>query len=260
MNSNTPARRVLSTCAVGITTVGLLALGVGAASAHVSVAPASTTEDSYSQLTFSVPNESETAGTNKLEVQLPTETPFTSVRVKPIEGWTAEVVSGDLPEPVTTPDGATVTVAPLSVVWTAEAGAEISQQEYQTFAISVGRLPESGTVVTLPTVQSYTDGSVRAWDEPAVEGGEEPESPAPAFTTTTAAEGEGDHGGTAAAPAAAAGTEEEAADGDSTETVSSEPAASTVPGASNAAGWAGLVAGLLGLAAGVTALVRTRRA
>ncbi|WP_026532981.1 YcnI family copper-binding membrane protein [Arthrobacter sp. H41] len=256
MNSKTPARRALSTCAVGFTTVGLLALGVGTASAHVSVAPASTTENGYSQLTFSVPNESETAGTNKLEVQLPADTPFTSVRVKPIEGWTAEVVSGELPEPVTTPDGATVTVAPLSVVWTAEAGNEISQQEYQTFAISVGRLPESGTVVTLPAVQSYTDGSVRAWDEPAVEGGEEPESPAPAFTTT-AAEGEGAHG---AAPADTAGTEEEEAAASSTGTVDSEPAASTASDGSNAAGWAGLVAGLLGLAAGVTALVRTRRA
>ncbi|WP_026549991.1 YcnI family protein [Arthrobacter sp. Br18] len=258
MNTPSPARRALSTCAVGFATAGLLALGAGAASAHVSVAPASTTEDGYSQLTFSVPNESETAGTNKLEVQLPTAAPFTSVRVKPIEGWTAEVVSGELPEPITTADGATVTTAPLSVVWTADAGAEISQQEYQTFAISVGRLPEAGTIVTLPAVQSYTDGSVRAWDEPSVEGGEEPESPAPAFTTTAAAEGEGGHGAAAAASGKEAGeeTSREAGAG----TVDSEPAVSTAADGSNAAGWAGLVAGLLGLAAGVMALVRTRRA
>ncbi|KQN96745.1 nuclear export factor GLE1 [Arthrobacter sp. Leaf234] len=240
-------RRTLSTSAVALTTAGLMALGLGAASAHVSVAPASTTEDGYSQLTFSVPNESETAATNKLEVQLPTEQPFTSVRVKPMEGWTAEVVTGALPEPVTTADGATLTEAPLSVVWTAEPGAEISQQEYQTFSISVGRLPEAGTTVMLPATQSYTDGDVVEWDDEVVEGAEEPEKPAPSFLTTAAVEGEDGHGAHGAAA-------------ETPEAIDAEPAAaSTDTGSVSAVGWIGLVAGLLGLAAGATALVRTRR-
>lgn len=244
-------RRTLTTGAVALTTVGLMTLGLGVANAHVTVAPASTTEDGYSQLTFSVPNESETAGTNKLEVQLPTEQPFTSVRVKPVEGWTAEVVTGTLPEPVTTADGATLTEAPLSVVWTAEAGSEISQQEYQTFAISVGRLPEAGTTVVLPATQTYTDGEVRAWDEETVEGEAEPESPAPSFVTTVAEEGEEAHG------ASHGGATAEATE--SAEAIAAEPAAASTDTSSSAIGWAGLVAGLLGLAAGVTALARTRR-
>lgn len=246
-NTSLRNRRTLSTSAVALTTAGLMALGLGAASAHVSVAPASTTEDGYSQLTFSVPNESETAATNKLEVQLPTEQPFTSVRVKPMEGWTAEVVTGALPEPVTTADGATLTEAPLSVVWTAEPGAEISQQEYQTFSISVGRLPEAGTTVMLPATQSYTDGDVVEWDDEVVEGAEEPEKPAPSFLTTAAVEGEDGHGAHGAAA-------------ETPEAIDAEPAAaSTDTGSVSAVGWIGLVAGLLGLAAGATALVRTRR-
>lgn len=246
-NTSLRNRRTLSTSAVALTTAGLMALGLGAASAHVSVAPASTTEDGYSQLTFSVPNESETAATNKLEVQLPTEQPFTSVRVKPVEGWTAEVVTGALPEPVTTADGATLTEAPLSVVWTAEPGAEISQQEYQTFSISVGRLPEAGTTVMLPATQSYTDGDVVEWDDEVVEGAEEPEKPAPSFLTTAAVEGEDGHGAHGAAA-------------ETPEAIDAEPAAaSTDTGSASAVGWIGLVAGLLGLAAGATALVRTRR-
>ncbi|MHA7207604.1 YcnI family copper-binding membrane protein [Arthrobacter sp. MDT1-65] len=245
-----PSWRTLTTGAVALTTAGLMALGLGAASAHVTVAPASTTENGYSQLTFSVPNESESAATNKVEVQLPTEQPFTSVRVKPVEGWTAEVVTGALPEPVTTDDGATLTEAPLSVVWTAETGSEISQQQYQTFSISVGRLPGAGSTVMLPATQSYTDGDVVEWNQETVEGAEEPDKPAPSFVTTTAAEGEGAHGGThtAAETPEAIDAEQAAASTDSTDAGSPSPVA-----------WAGLVAGLLGLAAGLAALARTRR-
>ncbi|MBG6225736.1 uncharacterized protein YcnI [Arthrobacter sp. CAN_A2] len=254
MTSSSPSR-ALTTGAVALATVGLMAVGLGAAGAHVGVEPTSTTEDGYAQLTFSVPNESETAGTNKIEVQLPTEQPFTSVRVKPVEGWTAEVVSGALPEPVTTADGATLSEAALSVVWTADPGAEISQQEYQTFSISVGRLPEAGSTVLLPTTQSYTDGEVSEWTQETVEGEEEPEKPAPSFVTTTAAEGEDAHGTHGAADSEATDEAVDAEQAGST----TDAASSTDTGSMSAIGWTGLVAGLLGLAAGVTALVRTRR-
>ena len=47
---------------------GLMAFGASAASAHVRVDPDSTAEGSHTQLTFSVPNESDTAKTSKLEI------------------------------------------------------------------------------------------------------------------------------------------------------------------------------------------------
>ena len=222
---------------------GLMAFGAGAASAHVRVDPDSTAEGSYTQLTFSVPNESDTAKTSKLEVSLPTETPFNSVSVKPVEGWKAEVITSDLPKPVTV-NGATVTKAPTSVVWTADAAHQIGQNEYQTFSISVGVLPRSGTELVLPSAQTYTDGNVVRWDQKTVQGQAEPEHPAPAFTTT-AKTGEHAHGASSTSPASAS------------------PAAGTGAGtapdnAGSTAGWFGLAAGLMGLAAGATALARTR--
>lgn len=191
----TSIRRTLKTLSAATATAGMIALGATAASAHVTVNPDDTGANGYSHLTFNVPNESPTAKTSKLEVTLPTDTPFTSVSVKPVEGWTAQVVTTDLPQPVTV-SGTTVTKAPTSVVWTADATHQLGQNEYQAFSLSVGKLPAAGTTVTLPAAQTYTDGSVVKWDEKAVEGQPEPKHPAPSFTTTA-------EDGTAAVSAAA---------------------------------------------------------
>lgn len=251
---NSFLRRTLKTAAAASMTGGLLAAGAAAASAHVTVDPSKTAEGGFTKLTFSVPNESETAKTNRLEVKLPTGTPLTSVSVKPIDGWKAQVVTTALPKPVEI-DGATVTKAPTSVIWTADTAHQIGQNEFQTFTISVGRLPAAGTTVTLPAAQGYTDGTTVNWadtedaghDHAAASASpsasapaatEKEHRPAPAFITT----------------AAEATTAE-------TSTTDAAPAASTAPAASSGgetAGWFGLVAGVLGLAAGATALVRTR--
>lgn len=232
--------RIRRAAAVAVATASLMAFGLGAASAHVGVTPESTTAGGYTELTFSVPNESETAGTNKVKVELPTETPFTSVRAKPVPGWTAEVITSELPEPVEA-QGTTVTKAPASVVWTAD-DKGILPEQYQTFSISVGTLPEAGTTVMLPTAQFYTDGSVSAWGETEAASGEEPAGEAPSFTTT--AEGAADE--QESAPAA-------------TETESPEVVeAAVVDTTGQTLGWIGLGAGVLGLIVGLVALGRTR--
>lgn len=238
-------RRTLKTAAAATLTAGMLAAGAAAASAHVHVDSDDPAAGGYSHLTFNVPNESASVKTSKLEVTLPTDTPFTSVSVKPVEGWTAEIITSDLPKPVTLA-GATVTKAPSTVVWTADAAHQIGPNEYQAFSLSVGVLPDAGTTVTLPTAQTYTDGTVVKWDEKTVEGQAEPEHPAPSFVTTakdadaTAAPAAATAPATTAPPAAPAAAASTSGDGGST------------------AGWFGLAAGLIGLAAGVTALVRTR--
>ena len=179
----------------------MIALGATAASAHVTVNPDDTGANGYSHLTFNVPNESPTAKTSKLEVKLPTDTPFTSVSVKPVEGWSAQVITSDLPKPVTV-SGTTVTKAPSSVVWTADATHQLGQNEYQAFSLSVGRLPAAGTTVTLKAAQTYTDGNVVNWDEESAEGQPEPKHPAPSFITTAE-----DEAATATASAAAPNAE-----------------------------------------------------
>jgi uncharacterized protein YcnI len=236
MQTSTP--RALKTLTVLATAAGLMALGVGAASAHVRVDPASTSAGGFSQLTFRVPNESATAKTTGLTVTLPTGTPFTSVSVKPMDGWTATVTEANLPAPVTV-EGATITKVAASVTWTADAAHQLGPHEYQTFSISVGRLPAAGTTVSLPAAQTYSDGNVVNWGDPVVEGQPEPGHPVPSFVTTAAT---GEHAQTA--PVA-----------DTT------PASSTTPAPAapdNTLGILGLGAGVLGLAAGSAALVRTR--
>lgn len=237
----TSHRRTLKTACAATLAAGLLAFGVSAASAHVNVNPDDPAAGGYTHLTFNVPNESPTAKTNKLEISLPTDTPFNSVSVKPVEGWTAELVTTTLPKPVTVA-GATVTKAISSVVWTADAAHQIGQDQYQTFSISVGVLPGAGTTVTLPATQTYTDGTVVKWDEKTVEGQPEPEHPAPSFVTTAS---------DAAASAAPTSSP-------SMTPAPSAAASTTSSDAGSTAGWFGLAAGLIGLVAGVTALVRTR--
>jgi uncharacterized protein YcnI len=243
-------KRSLKVAAVGAATATLMTFGLGAASAHVTVTPDAPAEGASTQVTFRVPSESKTATTTKIKVELPTDTPFTSVRVKPVPGWTAEVVRGPLPQPVTV-NGATITEAPLSVSWTAnDAPSRLTEDQYQMFSVHVGRLPKSGTTVMLPVAQSYSDGSVRNWDDPVVEGQGEPEDPAPSFVTTAATAAQHGHADTAAASHA---TEAEA--NQATETVASVNSDGSTPGLM----WAALVAGLFGLAAGIAAFFRSGR-
>lgn len=247
---NTSLRRALKTAAAASLTAGLLAAGAAAASAHVTVDPSATSEGGFTKLTFSVPNESVTAKTNRLEVKLPTGTPLTSVSVKPMDGWTAQVVTTALPKPVEI-SGATVTKAPTSVIWTADAAHQIGQNEFQTFTLSVGRLPAAGTTLMLPAVQGYTDGTTVNWADAA----EAEHDHASATSTAPAAEAEEHH------PAPSFVVTAAAADDPATAMPDAAPASATQAEGSNggqAAGWIGLVAGLLGLAAGATALARTR--
>ncbi|GLY16075.1 hypothetical protein Kisp01_30900 [Kineosporia sp. NBRC 101677] len=216
--------------------------GATAAQAHVRVTPDSTAEGGYSRLTFRVPNESETAGTTSVEVSLPTATPFSSVMTKPVPGWKAEVVEGELPEPIEV-DGATVTKAPVTVTWTAAKGTQINPGEYQEFSISVGPLPKMGTAIELPTKQTYSDGQVQDWNEPTVEGEEEPESPAPAFEVT-AAEADGHHAAAAHTDTAAG---EAAGSDDSGSSTSGRSDSDSSDSAARWLGAGGLAVGLIGL-------------
>ena len=243
------ARRRIHRAGAVVTAAAVLTLGPAtSASAHVRVSADSTAAGGYAELTFRVPNESETAGTTGLRVQLPTEAPFTAVRTQPVPGWTATVERSALPEPVVV-DGATITEAPTAVTWTAQPGVQIGRGEYQEFAISVGRLPEEGTDLLLPAAQTYSDGSVVDWDQAAPAGGAEPEHPAPTLTTTAAESG---HGG--ASPASA-----DAAAGDGSAAGTEQGSAQRSDTAARWLGGAGLVVAAAALAASVAALVRGRR-
>jgi uncharacterized protein YcnI len=163
---------------------GFALAGANVAAAHVRVHADSTTSGSFSALTFRVPNESDSAGTVKVMVQLPQDTPLIYVSTKPVPGWTAKLTEEPLPKPVES-SGTTITKAVRTVTWTAVKGIQIRPGEYQEFSISGGPLPAAGPIL-FPTEQAYSDGTVVAWDQPTPASGAEPEHPVPAFEITAA--------------------------------------------------------------------------
>jgi uncharacterized protein YcnI len=162
----------------------------GAASAHVTVNPNTAAGGSYSKLTFRVPTESDSASTTKVAVFLPSAPRFASVSVKPHPGWTYRVTkAGD---------------SVSRIVWqAASADSRIKPGEFDEFDISLGPLPDSGDLV-FKALQYYSDGSVVRWIEPATDGGEEPEHPAPTLTIMPAASGDSSSAPVTTAPASSA--------------------------------------------------------
>jgi uncharacterized protein YcnI len=248
MHAHPTLRRALVTAGAALT---LTALAAAPASAHVRVTPDGAAQaGGYAVLTFRVPNESATAATTTVEVSLPTDTPLASVSVEPVPGWTAHVERAPLAEPVEV-HGTEVTEAPVRVTWTADsADAALSDGEFQRFTISAGPLPEVDELL-LPATQTYSDGSVVAWDEPTPASGAEPQHPAPVLPVTAAGDTHGSSDGTAHDGTAAGGTSADAASGTAEGTASD--------GLGTALGAAGLGLGLVGAATGVVALARTQR-
>lgn len=170
-------RTIMTATAAALAAVALAIAAPLSASAHVRVDPDQASPGGYTVLTFRVPTESATAGTVKVEVDLPTATPFTSVSYQPVAGWSARVTTSTLPKPVKI-SGATVTQAPTKIVWTADPGVQIEPGQFQQFTVSAGIVPDTDKIM-MPAIQTYSDGSVVKWDQPTPASGKEPEHPAP---------------------------------------------------------------------------------
>ena len=178
---------------VAAVAAGVALIGAAPAFAHVTAQPSTAQQGGYTVINFRVPNESDTAGTVKLEVSLPLDHPITSARTTPQPGWTAVVTKGTLPTPIQR-NGTSITQAVTTVTWTAQPGTRIGPGQYVDFPLSVGPLPSDTDSLVLPATQTYDDGKVVAWNQQQTPGGEEPEHPAPKITLTPAA-ASGGHGG-----------------------------------------------------------------
>ena len=153
--------------------------------AHVSVSSPDATPGGFGKVIFRVPNESESANTTAITVQLPADTPFPEVNVGAMPGWTATTTTSPLPEPVEV-EGFTVTEAVSSVTWTAD-GEGLPPEQFAEFQLSVGPFPDVDQIVFTAT-QTYSDGEVVSWSDPTVEGQDEPEHPAPVLSLAAAGE------------------------------------------------------------------------
>jgi uncharacterized protein YcnI len=228
----------------------LLVATAGPAAAHVTVQPGQATKGGDAKIAFRVPNESATAGTVKLEVSFPTDTPVASVLTTPMPGWTAQRQLEKLATPIKSEDSE-ITEAVRTVTWTAQPGVRIGPGEFTEFEVSLELLPDADQLV-LPVVQTYDDGKVVRWDTPPpAKGTEEPEHPAPVLELV----GEATAGG------------EAAADGDH-DTGSGQAQAATVStpdtgqghdGTARWLGGLGLAVGALGLGLALGGLLAGRR-
>ncbi len=163
--------------AVVAAALGLALVPAAPAAAHVSVSSPDAAPGGFGKLVFRVPSESSTANTTAVTVELPTATPFRFVNVGAAPGWTAELITEELPEPVEQ-DGFTRTEAVTRVTWTAD-GEGLRPHEFSEFELSVGPFPDDVDQLIFPATQTYSDGEVVAWADPPNDDGSEPEFPAP---------------------------------------------------------------------------------
>lgn len=183
-------KKSLFTSATALIAGAVIALAAPlAASAHVGIDPNQSDPGTYPLITFKVPTESATATTTKIELTLPQDTPFGFVSYTPVEGWTTELVKETLPEPVVTDDGE-VTEAVTKVIWTAQPGSELTEEQYGLFPLVLGPVPDTGSVV-LAVDQTYSDGTVVSWSET----GADAEFPAPVLYVNDVPESDHHAGG-----------------------------------------------------------------
>jgi hypothetical protein len=109
-----------------------------AASAHVTVSPASVTEGVTSQLTLVTPNERPEHATTRLDVVLPAEVEIVSAEAPP--GWQ-------------------VRYTPRTVAWS---GGAIRGDDAASFPLTLRGIGPAGAV-TLDAVQGYEDGATVPW-------------------------------------------------------------------------------------------------
>jgi periplasmic copper chaperone A len=192
-----PRRALARLGAVVAVGAAVLALGAIPASAHIRVsADGGAAPGSYAQLAFRVPTEKDNASTTAVQVFLPADQPLASVSVQPHPGWTAEVHKKTLAQPLQTDDGPVSEVV-SDVVFTAQSPATaIAPGQFDQFSLLVGPLPNA-PAIAFPANQTYSDGSVVAWNQSSAPGAPEPEHPSPSLTIGQA----GSDDGSAAAPA-----------------------------------------------------------
>lgn len=223
--------RAIARAGILPTTAVAVLLLAGPASAHVTVTASDTDAGAYTVVTVSVPHGCDRSPTTEVAIKMPDG--ITEVTPTRNALYDLEVVTSKLDDPIVAEDGDEITEGVNQIVYTATTPLPDGQRD--TFELSL-QIPEdaAGQTLAFPTIQTCEEGSV-AWTEVAADGQTEDdlEHPAPAFEVTAAtAAGDSDDG--------------DSDDGDSDDDSATGLAV------------AGLVAGLLGLALGAVALVRTR--
>jgi uncharacterized protein YcnI len=170
-----PALRLATVAGAALAVVGATA---GVASAHVTVSSTTASPGGYGTVVFTVPDESDTASTTRVQIQIPDATPLASVLVQPVPGWQITTTPHTLPKPLKDDDGNTIDQA-VSVIDLTATNGGIAPGQFQQFALSAGPFPDGARTFTFNVVQTYSDGTTASWIDPTLAGQPEPEHPAP---------------------------------------------------------------------------------
>jgi uncharacterized protein YcnI len=218
-------------------------LSPAVAQAHVSVHPNEVPVGSFATLDIRVPNETEKDNTVKLAVQFPPG--FLDVSTEYMPGWTAEVKTTKLANPVQTDDGE-VTEGVKEITWTGHGGeGRIPPGQFLNFPISTEIPGKEGEELTFKVLQYYDNGEVVRWIGPP-----DSEEPAPQIDVTAEGGVLQDVAGSETAPPSP--SSESAEGGESSSGSNSNCASKRL-------GIAALILGALGLLTGGAALIQSRR-
>jgi len=181
MTKNILAKRVgLLSVTTLISAVALSLGGALAASAHVGLSGSSNEAGATSLLTFAFSHGCDGSPTNKVAIQIPEG--INNVTPTVNAGWDVEKKLEELATPITDGHGNQVTKRVSEVIYTAKMPIEDGLRE--AFVLSL-KLPEdaAGKIIAFPTVQSCVSGE-HAWIQIAAEG-QDPhdlDSPAPTIS------------------------------------------------------------------------------
>jgi periplasmic copper chaperone A len=242
-------RRLAIATAVGAACAVLPA----AAQAHVSFHPNAIPQGSYVTTYVRVPNEVDHANITSVAIKLPNG--VLSALGDPPPGWTFKARTKKLAKPIKTDDGV-VTTEVTQVDFT---GGDTPPGEFANLPLTLS-FPDSakaGSVLSFPTVQTYSNGEVVRWIDPSAAD----EHPAPTVDITAPGTADldvtgGDAGPPAKLPADLAGPTSGSA-------AASAPASVThtvVKKETSTLSVIALIVGVLGFIAGAAALLSRRNA
>ncbi len=231
---------------------GLLAAGAlvapAGAQAHVSLHPNTIPAGASATLDVRVPGEQEGAYIKTVDVLFPQG--FTGVDYENVPGWSVKVIESKLATPIKE-DGETIDSEVSQIVWrwVGPLG-KVENGQFVNFPLSLA-IPEdaAGKPLEFRTVQTYSNGEVVHWIEPALDA----EHPSPRINVTA-------KGGVIEDVAGAEAGPEAGQTPVSSSAAPSTPAtAKTSTGASEGLGIVALILGALGLVVGLGAFASSRR-
>jgi uncharacterized protein YcnI len=227
----------------------LMAIAIaGPSSAHVTANPNEGPAGGFFKTNFRVGHGCDGSPTTEVSVQLPGN--VSSVHPQVVAGWDIETKMGELDEPIES-HGETITEGVREITWTATDDG-LPDAYLQEFGVSMALPDEAGEPLWFPFVQKCADGSHNWIEIPdSVEEWGEVDEPAP-YVVLTAAEEEADAEETATNGNGSAMTEEQI------RTIAAEEASDN--DSSNTIAFLGVILGAIGVAFGVTANMRARKA